>query len=79
LAVTLRACILVKTAAGKFNEVAKAIEKLEGVKRAFPVMGRTDVVVWAETPNLRSLGRLAYAIGRTPDVVATETLIGAEW
>jgi len=75
----LKACILVKTTAGKYGEVVKAIGNLEEVKRAFPVMGRTDVVVWAEVPNLRSLGRLAYAIGRTRDVVATETLIAAEW
>jgi len=75
----LKACILVKTTAGKYGEVAKAIANLSGVKRAFPVMGRTDVVIWAEVPNLRSLGRLAFAIGRTTDVVATETLIGVEW
>ena len=75
----MKACILVKTTAGKYGEVAKAIANLEGVKRAFPVMGRTDVVVWAEAPDLKSIGRLAFAIGRTTDVVATETLIGAEW
>ena len=75
----MKACILVKTAAGKFGEVAKAIAGFDGVKRAFAVMGRTDVVVCAEVPDLRSLGRLAYAIGRTEDVVATETLVGAEW
>lgn len=75
----MKACILVKTTAGKFEEVARAIAGFEGVKRAFPVMGRTDVVVWVETPSLRSLGRLAYAIGQTANVVATETLVGAEW
>lgn len=75
----MKACILVKTTAGKYGEVAKAIANFEGVKRAFPVMGRTDVVVWAEVSNLRSLGRLAFAIGRTTNVMATETLISAEW
>ena len=75
----MKACMLVKTTAGKYGEVAKAIVKLEGVKRAFPVMGRTDVIVWTETSDLKSLGRMAYAIGRTRDVVATETLIAAEW
>ena len=79
MAVSLKACILVKTAAGKYGEVARTLANLEGVKRAFPVMGRTDVVVWAEVSDMRSLGRLTYAIGRTEDVVATETLIGAEW
>ena len=75
----MKACVLVKTAAGKYVEVAKAVSKLDGVKRAFPVMGRTDVVARAELPTLRDLGRLAYAIGKTTNVVATETLVGAEW
>ena len=75
----MKACILVKTTAGRFGDVAKTLVDLEGVKRAFPVMGRTDIVVWAEIPNLKSLGRLTYEIGQIPDVLATETLVGAEW
>ena len=76
--VKLKACILVKTATGKFGEVINSLTDVEGVKRAFAVMGRTDVVVWAEVNNLKALRRLTYKIGLNPNVVASETLVGME-
>lgn len=74
----LKACILIKTATGKFPAVAKVVPHLKGVKAAFSVMGRTDVVANVDVPDLRSLSDLALRIGKIPDVVATETLIGLE-
>lgn len=74
----MKACILVKTTTGKFAEVANDLANIEGVKRAFPVMGRTDVVVWAEVYNLKALESLVSKIGLNSNVVASETLVGME-
>jgi len=74
----MKACILIKTKPGRYNAIAKAISKLEGVKFAFPVMGRTDVVVNVEVADIKRLGSLAFEIGGIAGVLATETLIALE-
>jgi len=74
----MKACILVKTKPGKHNAVAKAASKLEGVKSAFPILGRTDVVASVEVADIKRLGSLAFEIGEIAGVLATETLIALE-
>ena len=54
------------------------IEKIKGVKIAFPVLGRADVVASVEVSTLEQLSVLAFKIGGTPGVTATETLVGLE-
>jgi len=72
----MKACILIKTEPSKIKTVTKIVEKIEGVKIAFSVLGRTDVVASVETSTLEELSILAFKIGGTPGVIATETLVG---
>ncbi|RLI51767.1 Lrp/AsnC family transcriptional regulator [Candidatus Bathyarchaeota archaeon] len=72
----MKACILIKTEPSKIKTVTKIVEKIEGVKIAFSVLGRTDVVASVEASTLEELSILAFKIGGTPGVIATETLVG---
>jgi DNA-binding Lrp family transcriptional regulator len=74
----MKACILIKTGPGKHKEVARSINQIEGVRMAFPVLGRTDVVASVEVTSLKKLSILALKIGESQDVTATETLVGLE-
>ena len=74
----MKACILVKSEAGKHGSVCKEVAKLRGVKTAFSVVGRTDVVASVNVANLKELTQLAIKIGAISGVVATETLVGME-
>jgi uncharacterized protein with GYD domain len=74
----MKACILVKCQPGKHGVVCDAIAKFNGVKSAFPVMGRTDVVIVADVVDLKALSSLALSIGKVTGIVASETLIGLE-
>ena len=69
------ACILVCCEPGKFKEVIGELKKIEGVKRAFDVHGRWDVVVEIEVADIKALGEAALKIHGLPGVRATETLI----
>lgn len=74
----MKACILIKTDPGKNRTITTMIEKINGVKIAFPVLGRADVVASVEVSTLEQLSVLAFKIGGTPGVTATETLVGLE-
>lgn len=69
------ATLLVCCQAGKYPDVLKALGKRRGVKKAFPVLGRWDVVVQVEADSLESLGKTTLTLARTAGVRATETLI----
>jgi len=69
------ATILISLVPGKFKDVAKAIAKIKGVKMSFAVFGRYDVVVFAETVNLKELSDLRERIVSLPGVRRTETLV----
>lgn len=74
----MKACILVKTSPGKHDSVAKDASKIKGIKLAFPVLGRTDVVASVEAKNVGELQKIAFEIAALQGVVATETLIALE-
>lgn len=74
----MKACILIKVEAGKHDPVAKIVAGISGVKAAFPVLGRTDVVANVEVAGLKELSTLALEIGKTTGVTATETLVALE-
>jgi len=74
----MKACILIKTEAGKHRAVAEKVSKIKNVKTSFSVLGRTDVVANVEVADLKRLSNLALEIGAVTGVVATETLIGLE-
>lgn len=74
----MKACLLIKTEPGKHNEVARAVAGMEGVKLAFPVLGRTDVVANVEVSDLKALSRLLLKLRDVKGVAASETLMGLE-
>jgi len=75
----MKGCILIKSESGRHGEVAREVKAISGVKVAFPVMGRTDVVALLEAPDLRSISKLVLRIGGVAGVAATETLLALEW
>jgi len=69
------ATILISSEPGKFKDVAKEIAKIKGVKKSFAVLGRYDVVAFAETVNLDEVFDLTKIIASLPGVKSTETLV----
>ncbi|MGQ9468375.1 MAG: Lrp/AsnC ligand binding domain-containing protein [Nitrososphaerales archaeon] len=74
----MKACLLIKTQPAKYDQVRKKVSEIKGIKIAFSVLGRTDVVANVEATNLKELSTLALKIGSIDGVLATETLIGLE-
>lgn len=72
----MQACILVCCEAGKYKEVAGKLKKLKGVKRAFGVHGRWDVVTEIEVRDLKALSETVLKLHGMAGVRATETLVG---
>jgi len=69
------ACVLIRSKRGEFEEVVEKIKQFKVVKRIFPVLGRYDVVVDVEAPDLITLGDAVLKMGRMAGVVFTETLV----
>jgi len=69
------ACVLIRSKRGEFEEVVERIKQFKVVKRIFPVLGRFDVVVDIEAPDLITLGNAVLKMGRIAGVVFTETLV----
>lgn len=71
------ACVLIYCDAGKFPAVLSEVKKLAGVKRAFSVLGRCDVVAEIEAADAKTLSEITWKVTRLPGVTATETLMEA--
>ena len=71
----MKACILLKTGSGAHNEVAKAAGDIDGVKAAFPVLGRFDVIVRVETTDLAKVAQAVSDLNKIPLVLSSETLV----
>lgn len=71
----VQACILVRSERGKYSEVASAMRKFKGVNDVFTVLGRYDVVVDLEAPDMVTLGEMVIRIGKLSGVIFTETLV----
>ena len=74
---TLRACLLVKTAPIRTDEVLAAVKKVKGVKKAYVVYGRFDLVAFVEGAGYPSLRGLTAKINSIDGVRSTETLAQA--
>jgi hypothetical protein len=74
----MKACILIKTTPGTQGSVSEAVEQLPGVGTAFPVLGRTDVVVSVKVISFQDLVRVIELAKEQEGVVATETLVEME-
>jgi len=61
---------------GKIKSVVEEVKKAKGVKRAFSVHGRWDVVAEVEAADIRTLGEVVMKLHGVSGVKATETLVG---
>lgn len=71
----VRACILVRVTPGSERAVADAVDGLESVEDAFPVLGQPEVVARVRIPQLESLGSIVSRVSEIDDVVVSETLL----
>jgi len=75
----LSGCVLIRTERGRFEDVVLLVSQLKGVKRAFPVLGRYDVVIDLEASNYEELGSTVLRMGKISGVVFTETLLEIQY
>jgi DNA-binding Lrp family transcriptional regulator len=73
------ACVLIRTEHGRFEDVVKSASQIKGVKKAFPVLGRYDIVAEVESSDMRELGATILRISKLSGVVFTETLVEIEY
>ena len=72
------ACVLVRTAHGKFDKVVKSIRQIKGVEKIFPVLGRYDVVADMADMTPTEIGSIILRLGKMSGVIFTETLLEIE-
>ncbi|HVC27537.1 MAG TPA: Lrp/AsnC ligand binding domain-containing protein [Nitrososphaerales archaeon] len=70
----ISACILIRTERGRMEELAKKLRQIPEIKRAFPVLGRYDIVADVEAANSKQLARAVTKTMRLGGIVFTETL-----
>ncbi|MBO3802954.1 MAG: Lrp/AsnC ligand binding domain-containing protein [Candidatus Brockarchaeota archaeon] len=71
----MKAAILVSTDSDKLSAVAAEVKKIQGVKEAFPVAGRADVVAIVDSKDLKELAGVSLKIFGIGGVSACETLV----
>lgn len=71
------ACVLICCEGGKSGEILEKIKAIEGVEKAFRVLGRWDIVVDVEAADMGALKDASLRINGLDGVRATETLVGA--
>jgi len=69
-------CVLLCCESGKIKNVVEEVKKAKGVKRAFSVHGRWDVVAEVEAADIKALGEMVMKLHGISGVKATETLVG---
>jgi uncharacterized protein with GYD domain len=70
----LSGLILVKSSYGGALVIASEAKRMTGVKDAYPVFGRYDVVVFIEAQDYQALKEVAVKVGQIEGVRSTETL-----
>ena len=70
----ISACMLIRTEGGKIESVVGRLKQIQGVKAAFPILGRYDVAVDIESEDYKQLGRAILKANRLAGIVFTETL-----
>lgn len=70
-------CILIRVLRGKGFAVLEGVKKLPEVKSAQLVLGRYDVVAFAETPTYEAATALSLNVNAIGGVKSSETLVEA--
>ena len=76
-AMTLNACILIKTTPLRTDSVLKMTENLKCVKKVFMAYGRYDLVAFVEASGYPEIRRVTGEINSVAGVRSTETLVEA--
>ncbi len=75
----MKAYILINVHMGAVNEVVKNLRRLDGIIEANMTFGPYDVIAKAETPDVKTLGRLiASEIQPIPGILETLTCMVVE-
>jgi len=69
-----RGLVLVKSSYGGALLIAQDAKKISGVKDAYPVFGRYDVVVFIEGSDYQGMKAVAARVAQLEGVRSTETL-----
>jgi DNA-binding Lrp family transcriptional regulator len=70
----ISACILIRTERGRMEELARKLKQIPEIKRAFPVLGRYDIIADVEAANGKQLAHAVTKTMRLGGIVFTETL-----
>ena len=70
----ISARMLIRTEGGKIESVVGRFSQIQGVKTAFPILGRYDVDVDIEAEDYEQLGKAILKANRQSGIVFTETL-----
>jgi DNA-binding Lrp family transcriptional regulator len=71
----MNACILIRALPGKAAAALEAVKKLPEIKSAHLVLGRYDIVAFAEAPTFEAVSSLSSKINAIKELKSTETLI----
>jgi len=72
----MEALVYIRVDPGKSLEVAGAVRGVEGVKEAYAVTGRFDVVAKVEAADVKALGKITVGrIQKVAGVRSTETAL----
>lgn len=71
----MQSCILIRVLPGKAAEVLEAVKKFPGIKSAYFVFGRYDIVAFAEASTYEALSALTTKVNAIPGIKSTESLI----
>jgi len=72
-----KACILIRVLKGKSSAVLNSLKKIPEVKSAQLVLGRYDVVAFAETKTHQAATALSLSVNAIEGVRTSETLVEA--
>jgi uncharacterized protein with GYD domain len=71
----MKAAILVSMDSGKLSTVTAEAKKIQGVKEAFAVAGRADIVAIVDSKDLKDIANVSLKIFSISGVSACETLV----
>jgi len=71
----MKAAILVSMESGKLSTITAEVKKIQGVKEAFAVAGRADIVAIVDSKDLKDIANVSLKIFGIGGVSACETLV----
>lgn len=73
----MKVCMLIRVAPGKGKAALEAVKKFSGIKKAYLVFGRYDIVAFAEAQNYEAVNTLTANINAIKELKSTESLVEA--